>query len=188
MPGLTMGQDHQRQEKRAGQRDQGLAGSGNRKRAMRHRVERPPDQDQKNPDEGNICIPVGHALQSHLHQTDDRDQGAQIPEPTHRDIRPALDPARGINGYRGQKRQGSSHMRGAQSARGMRIKNREVRGPYGLEEIARISNDGIADARVQRQLFALSHGARLMLREIGRETGSRGQQTEWSFLRDASAQ
>src|ERR1019366_7983776 len=73
----------------------GLAHSKMRSRLQRSRLDsgatpftQQPDPAQNRADQGEVGVAVGHRLCSDLDQADDRDQGADVPEPADGQKRP----------------------------------------------------------------------------------------------------
>src|SRR6267142_4123151 len=46
-----------------------------------------PCQHDENSDQGQICVTIRHLLHAHLHESYDRHQHADVPEPTYRQMR-----------------------------------------------------------------------------------------------------
>ena len=129
-----------------------------------------PGEQQVKADLGQIGVTVGPGQLAGLHEADDRDEHAQIPQPADEEPRPSFPQGigGGRNGEEQDEREGGFPQR--QGVSGMRIKDGKAGGVEHLADVVGIGHEGIADAREQGH--SLGTNDRLM---VGTELDDRSQ-------------
>ncbi len=144
---------------------------------------RPPGDHDEQADQRNVGVPVRHRLVADLHQPDHRDEGSQVPVPSHGEPR---HPAARQERERGQ--QGNPERRGADREGGprarMRIQDAEPGGPEHLARVARVGHEGVADPPEERDRLERRHGFVPALHDERHGAGSGGEREQGELLEE----
>ena len=134
-----------------------------------HQRRKPPRQSDREADERDICVTVGSRLQPDLHQSDHRNQRAQIPQPSHRDGRTAQRDDRDRD-----QNQHCRHPLPSRHRRRKRIEHSQFRRPEELRNVRHTRYSGILQAQSKRDLRTDCSASLLRhVRDHARDRGER---------------
>jgi len=171
-------------EYRAGAQDQRRRRRGNpaRPRAAGDHRRGAPDHEQEQADVGQVSVAIRHGLLAHLHQPDHRHQHAQEPQPADLQGAPRRAGAPNPGGHRCQQQPGAGGRPRIKPETGIGIKDRQVSGPKGLAQVARIRHQRIGQAQFEGVMRQRHHRAAGPLRLKGHQARQRRERKERNLL------
>jgi hypothetical protein len=169
-------------------RDDGGARDGEPGARLCEEVARCPGDGDREADLGEVHVTVGSCLHADLHETDDRYQADQVPQPAHQQIRTRRRQAREEPGDAGERqRRGCGDPRGC-LRHGVWVEDREAAGPEAVEDVDPIGVEGVRDAQRERNLFIRRHRAGFALHGDGDRRNGDGDRGEGKLLDDGRSQ
>ena len=102
-------------------------------------------------DRREVTEAIGHLLRANLHDADHRHECAEIPGPSHQQVRMVPPPDDRADAYRRQRRGRRQDGRPTQLTSGMRVEEGQIVRKESLTEIRHVSHRGVGQANPQRQ-------------------------------------
>src|SRR4030095_4508883 len=130
----------------------------------------------------DVSVSVRTRLKSDLNYPDHRNQCAQIPEPTHRQVSRPLRQQQHQGRDTAQHAQRQHHLPDRQQRPGVRIKNRQLKWPDQVTQIDNIGNQSILESRQQRESLEGTYGSSTLLRLYRNNDAAGYKQQQGSFF------
>ena len=160
----------------------GECGCCRERESIREEFRHSPGEHDQEADHREVHVPVGSGLQSHLYDSDNRDQHAEKPEPAGGEIRTLAPLVNDAGGDGDEKHQGGDRLPGGGRVL-IWVEGRQSGGPEGLSKIDHVGDQRVLHADHQRDGL---DGFRLTLdQERDHRHGSGESGTEGQLLQPA---
>ncbi len=179
MPQVFEADEHGGKDRRPGQHRRQKPAQAEAAEAVRGQ----PDAGHEQADGGYVGVAVGQGLAADLDDADDRDQGAEKPQPAREQVGLFCPGAQAQAGDRRQGQDAAGHPPGRQmGAHG--IEEGQRPGPDHAPQVEHVGVGGVGQPRGQGQGVEAGHGAAVALGQEGQEAGGGHEQEHGQFFEE----